>query len=36
VLRGLRGIDDRALGEMSRSLDRLLRIMAADLPAEDE
>ncbi|HEX7902106.1 MAG TPA: MarR family transcriptional regulator [Planctomycetota bacterium] len=36
VLRGLRGLDDRALAEMARSLDRLLRIMAADLPAEDE
>ena len=36
VLRGLRGLDDRALAEMSRSLERLFRIMAADLPAEDE
>ena len=35
VLRGLRALDDRALAEMSRSLARLLRIMAAGLPAED-
>ena len=35
VLRGLRGLDDRALAEMSRSLDRLFRIMAAGLSVED-
>jgi DNA-binding MarR family transcriptional regulator len=28
VLRGLRELDDRALGEMSRSMERLARIMA--------
>lgn len=35
VLRGLRTLDGRALGEMSRSMDRLLRIMASGLPEGD-
>ena len=35
VLRGLRTLDARALGEMSRSMERLLRIMASGLPEGD-
>lgn len=33
VLRGLRDLDDRALAEMSRSMERLMRILAREGPA---